>query len=62
MRITLEPTTPVGTADYPSRIVIETTYDYLGIEQIIDKLIRPALTAWGFGSDTLDEVLNTSND
>ena len=61
MRITLEPTTPVGTADYPSRIVIETTYDYLGIEQIIDKLIRPALGAWGFDSRTIEDVLNTED-
>lgn len=60
MRITLEPTS--NTTDYPSKIVIETAYDYLSVEQVIDKLIRPALCAWGFGSDTLDDVLNTSDD
>jgi hypothetical protein len=55
MRITLEPT--FNTADYPSKIVIETTHDQLAIEEVIDKLIKPALCGWGFGNDCIDRAM-----
>ncbi len=60
MRLTLEPT--FNTADYPAKIVIETKHDHLAIEEVIDKLIKPALCGWGWGSDLLEEIFNPSND
>lgn len=56
MRLTLEPTS--GTFDYPTKIVVETKYDYLSLEEVIDKLIRPSLCAWGFGTESINEFIN----
>ena len=51
MRITLEHTLLKG-----PKVIIETTYDEHTIQEVIDDLIRPALVAFGFHPNTVEEA------
>ena len=51
MRITLEYTDAGG-----PKVVIETPHDELNIQAVIDDLIRPALVAFGFHPNTVEEA------
>lgn len=58
MRITLEPTAVADPSDtsFQHKVVIETTSDDEGIEELGD-LLRAALLAWGFHHENVDDLI-----
>lgn len=58
MKITLQPSEDQTGEEYPhATITIEIPGDDIEIVSVIDYLIRPALMAWGFHHDTINEYL-----
>jgi hypothetical protein len=61
MKITLSPTEQQEGEKYPHPTVsIEMPDDYICLPEVIDKLIRPALIAWGFDSTLIEEYIELS--
>lgn len=56
MKLTLEPTEPLG-PHRNSKVIIETDHDGHTFEQVLEKLIVPALLAWGFPQAVIDDYL-----
>lgn len=58
MKITLEPTDPPGPNRNP-KVVIETDTDPPIVGGVIEQVVVPALLAWGFSQDLIDQYLDT---
>ena len=59
MKITLEPTEAVDT--FPT-VSIAIAGDHQTIEVVWFDLVRPALMAWGFTEQTLDDLISEDKD
>jgi len=59
MKLILEPTSPKepGQARHP-RVTIEVESDDLSISEAFEDVVIPALTAWGFHTETIEQYLN----
>lgn len=38
------------------KVVIETKHDDLNMDQVVEELVRPALIAYGFNSETVESI------
>lgn len=62
MKLTLEPTNPKapGQARHP-QVTIEVESDDLGISEVVEDVVIPALTAWGFHPETIEKYLDATD-
>ena len=56
MKITLQPTAPPGPHRNPT-VTLETEHDQHTISEVFERLVVPALLAWGFSKETIDSCL-----
>jgi len=58
MKITLQPSADQTNEAHPhATVTIEIPGDCLTLGHVVDNLLRPALLAWGFHPDTIEEHL-----
>ena len=61
MKITIQPTAPQEGAKYPYPTVsIGIPGDDTPLPEVMEKLIRPALIAWGFDAILIEEYIELS--